>query len=457
MLSSAYSLASIDDQMGSMFNVMSSTTAATSGTTASGRGYIGFGGLSVKADQSNINLVSWQPPSWEAGCGGINLQGGALSFVKKDQIITFLRNIASSAPGYAFDLAMKTLCGGCMAAMETLAKKMQAMNKYLGNSCQMSKGIITDPVGAWDDVKKTYEDTKAAAVGVYDSYTAFSKDPETGADSVAEAKENDTNNDPCMFDSNLLWCRMKSDDFESWFVNGGDQMLLREIFSIFGSMIEKPNTDYFIGPDVVGDATIHVLPAPILKLEHLLEGGDLRLYKCDDYEAKGCINPSIETVNVEGFHTRIRNLLLGEEAATDGIVYKYSTNTGQLSVQQENLMANLPLSMGAMIRRLSVKSRIFAEQFVERGSKRIARDFLFQLIESIYSDLEALDITRNLPEGKAWQDNFRITVQDIREQKESLRQSQGETRELLEEYIVYVDSITHRVDYAPTAIINLKK
>ncbi|RFC87550.1 conjugal transfer protein TraH, partial [Klebsiella pneumoniae] len=52
------------------------------------------------------NLVSFAPPSWKAGCGGVDLLGRTIKKKKTDQIVQLLRAVAANAKGYAFQLAL---------------------------------------------------------------------------------------------------------------------------------------------------------------------------------------------------------------------------------------------------------------------------------------------------------------------------------------------------------------
>ena len=57
----------------------------------------------------NYPLVNARLPSLRAGCGGIDLFGGAFSFINKQQFVALLQNIGSNAVGYAFKLALQSI------------------------------------------------------------------------------------------------------------------------------------------------------------------------------------------------------------------------------------------------------------------------------------------------------------------------------------------------------------
>ncbi|MDN4704685.1 conjugal transfer protein TraH [Vibrio parahaemolyticus] len=43
------------------------------------------------------NLVSFTPPSWKAGCGGVDMFGGSFSFINAEQLVTMMRAVAANA------------------------------------------------------------------------------------------------------------------------------------------------------------------------------------------------------------------------------------------------------------------------------------------------------------------------------------------------------------------------
>ncbi len=135
---SSMSQASLQLEMNQLFGSMTNTTAP--GVFESQRRGVISGGSVVVRNRIMIeNLVSMVPPSFQAGCGGIDMFAGSLSFVNADQFVRLLRSVAANAKGYAFQLALSAMCEKCSQHMETLQKKIQQLNEYFGNSCQMAQ------------------------------------------------------------------------------------------------------------------------------------------------------------------------------------------------------------------------------------------------------------------------------------------------------------------------------
>ncbi len=100
------------------------------------------GSLFMRMPRRTYNLASVTPPSWNAGCGGIDLFMGGFSYINKDQFVAMLRNIGSNALGYGFKLAIQNPCPTCDNVMQALQATAQQMNRLNIDSCEAAKGVV---------------------------------------------------------------------------------------------------------------------------------------------------------------------------------------------------------------------------------------------------------------------------------------------------------------------------
>ncbi len=171
---SSMSQASLQQEMNQLFGSMTNTTAP--GVFESQRrGVISGGSVVVRNRIMNENLVSMVPPSFQAGCGGIDMFAGSLSFVNADQFVQLLRSVAANAKGYAFQLALSAMCEKCSQHMETLQKKIQQLNEYFGNSCQMAQGVVNDTLAAFGKKGQTEASMLSSLKGAGDIFTSWSE------------------------------------------------------------------------------------------------------------------------------------------------------------------------------------------------------------------------------------------------------------------------------------------
>lgn len=100
------------------------------------------GSLFMRTPKKTYNLVSVTPPSWGAGCGGIDLYLGGFGYINKDAFVAMAKNIGSNALGYGFKLALQNLCPTCDNVMQAMQSAAQIANRLNIDSCEAAKGIV---------------------------------------------------------------------------------------------------------------------------------------------------------------------------------------------------------------------------------------------------------------------------------------------------------------------------
>ena len=100
------------------------------------------GSLYLRTPVRNYSLASISPPSFRAGCGGIDLFAGSFSFINKEQFVALLRNIGNNAIGAAFNLALCSMSPDLCDLLKYLQDQVAKMNQLNVNSCQAAEGIV---------------------------------------------------------------------------------------------------------------------------------------------------------------------------------------------------------------------------------------------------------------------------------------------------------------------------
>jgi conjugative transfer pilus assembly protein TraH len=98
----------------------------------------------------NYPLVQAQLPSLKAGCGGIDIYGGAFSFINKQQFVALLQNIGSNAVGYAFKLALQSISPDIDKLLTELQDQLNKINAMNINSCEAAQALVNGVVGEYD-------------------------------------------------------------------------------------------------------------------------------------------------------------------------------------------------------------------------------------------------------------------------------------------------------------------
>lgn len=140
--------AGVNAELDSFFNGMGGAANVTGPSAYQGQsaGYYTGGGLWSRFAQTSANPINLQLPNVKAGCGGIDLFGGSFSFINSDELIALLKATASNALGFAFMLAIKSISPQIASTLEDLSQKVQQLNQFNMNSCEMAQNLVS---GLW--------------------------------------------------------------------------------------------------------------------------------------------------------------------------------------------------------------------------------------------------------------------------------------------------------------------
>lgn len=106
------------------------------------RGYVTAGGMSGRVDVHSDYLASLSLPKVRAGCGGIDMFLGGMSFLDPDYLVQKLESILQAAPAVAFQYLLETLD----EKMGNIISKMEAATNFLNsiqvNDCRLANRMV---------------------------------------------------------------------------------------------------------------------------------------------------------------------------------------------------------------------------------------------------------------------------------------------------------------------------
>ncbi|WP_267523576.1 conjugal transfer protein TraH [Campylobacter sp. MG1] len=114
-------------------------------------GSVGLGGFLAKFQRDSFNVFNISAPSVKAGCNGIDIGLGGISFISFDELKEKLTAIMQNAVGYAFKLALSTLCKECDNILSALEEISDMINSLNFDSCSIAEkgvnAIVTKATG----------------------------------------------------------------------------------------------------------------------------------------------------------------------------------------------------------------------------------------------------------------------------------------------------------------------
>jgi conjugative transfer pilus assembly protein TraH len=376
-------------EMGQMFDGLGVSVPPGVDST-SREGMIGGGSIDVHNQLMYQNIISFVPPSFEAGCGGIDFYAGSFSFINAAQFTALLKSIAANAMGYAFQVALSDMCPTCMSVIDDLQRKIQQLNQAFSNSCQLAQGLVNDTTSAFTGQQNTGASLINTVAGLGDVFQSFTS--ATGTSPVVQAATSAPAQAAQLLQGNVVWRALVSQNVSSWF-SFGDNALLQVMMNISGTVIVGALAPQ---PDGTGSANFQTstyAPNPDL-LSYLIQGGTVTIATCaDGFAADQCLSLSQSPVTIQGFNQMLLQAFLGTGATWDGsgatspgIILKVATGT-PLTATEQQILDLLPDGIGGLIVRLASHSpdaaTILALRTVPQTSLALARSLMMGLLAGV--------------------------------------------------------------------------
>ena len=281
-----------------------------------------------------------QLPRERAGCGGIDIFAGSFSFINASEIVALLKAVANNAVGFAFKLAIDTVCPECGKIMEEMRQAAQLMNGVNINSCELAQGLVGSAWPKSDMADRAICESIGTAKGIF-SDAARAKHG-CGNEGRRESTLNAAAGDPEWEDvntgvaRNYTWHILRKSPF---FNPGGtfDQELAEYVMTLVGTLIYVPAADDAPGTfnPIKGDTSSTLVTA---LLDGTAGGTPVEIWSCDTAEL--CINPARRSLTVAGnaaLRTRVAAML---DAMVAAIVNDTALQPQEMALLQ---VATLPL------------------------------------------------------------------------------------------------------------------
>lgn len=422
------------------------------------RGVLSGGRFTMKNKIYRENIFHVTPPSINAGCGGIDFFGGAFSFINAEQLTQLMRAVAANAAGYAFHLALTTMCADCMTAIETFLKKVQELNQYMGNSCQLAQGIVNDLTSGMDIKGKTDASLMGNSKGFFDDFFDAVKPKDKAP--ITELKQR-APDEYEKFVGNLVWKEFQKNGTQYWFTYG-DNVLLEAIMSVTGTVIVQEPRDSAGHPGEGGSTSVQditTLSGHKVKIKDLVHGGEVEVYSCqgdtDLCLGAGKSGSGVRTVDLKGIAQQIRDVLSGS-MGDGGVIGKFANNSGSFTPSEAALMSNLPTGLGALIRTLSTVQEDVARMFVAEAENVIAVSMVQHMISEIYRAARSALATTDSAYKKLAEAEFQASERAIQNEYTALLNDYGSISDLLNKYQTFLAN-TEKQRYMITSYPSTRK
>lgn len=342
-------------------------------------GYFTGGSVYLRNPVKNVQLISMQLPSLNAGCGGIDSYLGAFSMISGEEIQRFVKQIMSNAAGYAFDLALQTMVPELKQAKDFLQKLASDVNSMNMSSCQAAQGIIG---GLWPvtqvSQQKICQDI-AGETNMFADWAASRQGCTVGGkgDAVTN-KATDAQKDQVLKNKNLIWDALNRNSLFN-----GNRQLKELVMSTVGSIIFNRNGDVTILTPLVDNRDL---------VKVLMRGGTAKVYGCD--EESLCLAPVVANITISesnGLVTLVKNLMLSMQLKL--------TDDTALTEQEKGFVNTTSVPVLKYL--TNAQSMGMSATYLIQVADYIAQDLMIQYLQELVKQASLAMAGKNWPEEAA--------------------------------------------------------
>lgn len=262
----------VSQGMKKFFSQFDVHTNVTSADIVNGQlgGYATGGGVVIRNSVVNAKLVNLNLPKMDAGCGGIDIYSGGLSFISSDRLVEVLKKIATNAAGYAVLLGMETLSPQGANLVKQLQTWANQMNLAAINSCETASLLVGGLVPRGTEASQHICRRLGSKHGLFED--AVSSRHQCGIDSVKDERLKDFKNkypDVLLDEYNLAW-----EATNKLSIMKNDPEMGKLLMSLIGTIIIRKEH---------GETVTQIYP-PQIKNENffraIISGGTLKILQC---------------------------------------------------------------------------------------------------------------------------------------------------------------------------------
>ncbi|MEP2780822.1 MAG: conjugal transfer protein TraH [Pseudoruegeria sp.] len=248
-------------------------------------GYVTLGSLYVRSAPRNTNIASIQLPSVRAGCGGIDIFGGAFSFLSAEELIALMENIMANAAGFAFELALESLSPAVQDVVAKLRDLQQKVNAMNINSCEAGQMLVSS---VWPKIDAASQHV-CQTIGTMTGGFADRARSRHGCGAGGEHTSTVNNASGALADQvpvniNYAWKASRKNSFLA-----SDDNLAEFFMTLTGTVIVIGSED-----DDTPRSQISYEPRAFTSsyTKALIEGGSIEVLTCNNDSEDRCLSPS---------------------------------------------------------------------------------------------------------------------------------------------------------------------
>jgi conjugative transfer pilus assembly protein TraH len=390
-------------------------------------GYMTGGSVSLRSKLHNSQLVSVQLPRFEAGCGGIDIYTGGISFISKDEFVSTLKSIGSASLGYAFMLGLESVSPQIVSSLRSMQGVAMDINNSSINSCEVAAGLVGSVWPKRQEASQQICRTLGSKTGMMWDYVTARHDCANEAQyQSALGRAQDSSTRHALGDQfNVAWEAIKQQN-----IHLTDPELAHLLMSLMGTWVMS-----------VDENGTHINTYPSLLsrdgfLNMLMNGGTSEFYTCARGDEVQCLNVvrSRRTIQRSGSWVGRVEILLKE-------MQRRILSDQELSEEQKELLTKTRLPLFKFVNVMTARNPRSCLVDLTSLSEVVAVDMLTQhLRESVEIVRQG---TQHLCDGQDYAGELFNYLDRLVEVESNISQIETRNMRLMEQEFALMQRIEH--------------
>ena len=316
---SASSFANIGSDLDGFLNGIgyASNTTSPAAFQSQAAGFYGGGSLYARNQVRQYQLVQLDLPSYRAGCGGIDLYMGSLSFLSQEKLVDLGKSVMTNSGAYAVDVMLATTVPELKNVRDYLQQLEQMANHANINSCELSQNFVGGVFPKTLESQKKICKDQVTNDGMLSDYTKarMACSGSGFEEAMDKASKDETRKKQVVLNKNLVWSILQSKSFLS-----SDTEMAEMVMSLTGTLIIDKQGKITNVPSLAGSADLINALLGVDAGNH-----QAKLWRCtDSSSASLCLAVSLQAVSIPEKSTltyRVRKIIqsLHDKLKTDQI------------------------------------------------------------------------------------------------------------------------------------------
>ncbi|HHY0177187.1 TPA: conjugal transfer protein TraH [Legionella pneumophila] len=370
LLFSGITYATASSDLNHFFNNLgySANVTGASSYESQAAGFASLGSVYARNQVRSIQIAHVDVPGFRSGCGGIDIFAGGFSFIKSEQIVSFMQNILSNGAGYALNLALETELPEIAHAMQYMQKLANDINGTNFNSCEMGENLTAAVYPKNRAAHQRLCEDIGRNRNVYTDWAEARHKCSTGGEiekRLEQAKTDSEYKDRVLLDTNVVWDALQLNEFIK-----SDSSLSEVYMSISGTLVFDSKGGMQTYPSLATNQDF---------VKALLYGGKLPSYQCkDNGTPKKCVDINVKGSQVIASHDA---LVFQVQTILQGVYENIKSGTA-LTPQQKGL---IELTQPSVFQLISASAQ-----------QNIGIQSSYELAQSVATDLLAQYLANSL-------------------------------------------------------------